>query len=329
MKKISIIVVAYNEANNLKRLKQSIDNQTVPGGWRMETVLVDNGSRDDTAHIAVRLGFDNVVQDGSPTVAGCRNRGGQEASGDILSYVDADCELRGDWVGAVIRNLEHETAAVAGWPVEPPVPMTWVQQAWHAHWINKRGHIHHVIDGERAMTLITTANMSMNAQVLQDVGGFNEELRSGEDMNFMLRAYRKGVRLCACPDLHVIHHGEPRNLKQFYRQQRWHCSRNSFMHIIRENHALQGANAMWFTLAYGLFLSLMAVSILGGLLLSPWAWQGVLPFLCILFVPAFIIALRAGKASLTWSLPVLYAVYGWVRMLDGVGLGHKRRKSWR
>ena len=48
MKTLSIITVAYNESKNLSRLKKSIDAQHIPKGWHIETVLVDNGSHDDS-----------------------------------------------------------------------------------------------------------------------------------------------------------------------------------------------------------------------------------------------------------------------------------------
>ena len=329
MKKLSIITVAYNEASNLQRLKQSFDEQEVPQGWSIETVLVDNGSSDDSARLAIHLGFTKVVQDGSPTVAGCRNRGAQEATGDILAYVDADCELGEGWVERVIGLLEKEKEMVVGWPVEPPKPMTWVQRAWHAHWVNKRGKIDGLVTGELAMTLITTANMSMTRNVFHLVGGFDETLKSGEDTNFLLRANQKGIKLIAVPALKVVHHGEPRTLAQFYKQQQWHCSKNGFRKILSLCGGRSGGNALWYTVLYTMFVIVALVGCIAAVLGFPKYLLAVIPVCMLLISPSAVIAIRAKRLSLIGQLPVLYFVYGWVRMWNMFGASRDRKHTWK
>ena len=329
METLSIIVVAYNESENLERLKQSIDRQFVPPEWRVATVLVDNGSNDETRNVAVDLGFTRVVQDDSPTVAGCRNRGFRESSGAIIAYVDADCEIGDCWIQEVIDLLGEQDCVIAGWPVSSPSPMTWVQRAWNAHWVNKRGHHDRVVKGERAMTLITTANMSMNRDVMERVGGFDESLRSGEDMNFLLRARHKGIDLLASPLLQVIHHGEPRTIRQFYQQQRWHCSKSSFIQILLASGGLRGGNAFWYTLIYTGALVAILVGCVMATFSSLWWLMALLPLCALVLCPAMIIAWRAKQFPLLFELPVLYFIYGWVRMCDSLGLAGIRKRSWR
>ncbi|MDD4736009.1 MAG: glycosyltransferase [Kiritimatiellae bacterium] len=329
LKIISIITVAYNESENLRRLKQSIDGQVVPHEWRVETVLVDNGSHDETRNVAVDLGFSIVVLEVSPTVAACRNRGIFESNGDIITFVDADCELEDGWVKQVIDLLGEQDYVIAGWPVSPPSPTTWVQLAWNAHWVNKRGHHDQAVTGERAMTLITTANMSMNKSVMERVGGFDESLRSGEDMNFLLRAHHKGIDLRASPLLRVIHHGEPRTLKQFYKQQRWHCSKNSFIKILLTSGGRHGGNAFWYTMMYTGALTATLVGCVMAAFDTPWWLMAALPLCALVSSPAMVIAWRAKQFPLLFQLPILYFIYGWVRMCDSLGLVGIRKRSWR
>ena len=329
MKTLSIITVAYNESKNLMRLKSSIDAQQVPKGWRIETVLVDNGSHDDTALIAGRLGYIRVVPQVKGTIAACRNRGFKESAGDIIAYVDADCELSAGWVVQVIRGIGDEQVSILGWPVIPPVPMTWVQQAWHAHWTNKRGHIEGGLYGARAMTLMTTANMSMTRAVMEKVGGFDASLRSGEDMNFLLRAYHAGMELRALPELKVVHHGEPRTLRAFYHQQRWHCSRSSFMKILCAGSLLKGANAVWFTLFFTGSLAVLFISFVFVCMgVSLWFFCGFIPLILIISAPAWVIACRSRCVGFLFSLPILYFIYGWVRMCELFGFRYLKN-SWR
>ena len=286
---ISVITVAYNESRILDRLKKSLDRQIVPPGWCLELILVDNESTDSTRQVATTLGFSKVV--GSPgTIAACRNAGFRVSTGEIVAYVDADCEPMDGWLSGVI-DLMDAADKVVGWPTEPPHPPTWVQAAWHAHWTHKRGHVTDRVSGESAITLITTQNMSMTRSVMELTGGFDESLRSGEDMNLLLRAFCAGCMVEASPALRVVHHGEPRDLRAFYRQQKWHCSKSSFGKILGQKGGIKGGNALWFSLLFGAALALAVGVLIGSILLAtPWMLLGAGPLLLLLIGPAMVIA---------------------------------------
>jgi len=66
--------------------------------------------------------------------------------------------------------------------------------------------------------------MVMTCDVMERLGGFDEALDTGEDMNLLLRAHGLGIVLWACPRMRVTHHGEPVTLHDFARQQFWHAS---------------------------------------------------------------------------------------------------------
>ena len=59
---LSIIVVALNEARHIARLKDSIDHLSNPDRIDIETILIDGGSRDDTANLAKQAGFGKVIR---------------------------------------------------------------------------------------------------------------------------------------------------------------------------------------------------------------------------------------------------------------------------
>lgn len=215
--------------------------------------------------------------------------------------------------------------------------------------------------------MITTANLSLRRETMERLGGFEEELESGEDMNLLLRAQGMGVEMVASPSLRVVHHGEPRTLREFYRQQKWHCSKRSFGRILRQggNGRIRGGNAVWFTLAFGVGMVMGTAGVAGAVLSGNWWWlAGALPLAGLLAGPAVVIASRMeddglktvdgrgrerfrhrrirlrrttfnaqlamfkGRVGLAGRLVVLYAVYGWVRVMDLMGLV-KRPRSWR
>jgi len=83
--KISIIIPARNEAENISRLLQSLQVFREHGH---ELILVDGHSEDDTCRIAIPL-VDKLLQTNAGR-ATQMNAGADEASGDVLWFLHAD-----------------------------------------------------------------------------------------------------------------------------------------------------------------------------------------------------------------------------------------------
>ncbi|MBN1270308.1 MAG: glycosyltransferase [Kiritimatiellae bacterium] len=318
---ISIIVVTLNEERHLARLKAALDALVVPAGVEMETILVDGGSTDRTVAIGREKGFTRVVALENASIPVCRNRGVAAAAGDLLAFVDGDCEPSHDWIEVALPWLEETQPTVVGWPVVPPEPMSWVQRAWHAHWTHKNLNLE--THGGRpcvlheSFRLITTRNMLLNRQVFDQLHGFDELLPTGEDTDFAFRAYIEGLRVVAVPALKVVHHGEPRTLAQFFGQQVWHANRRSFRKIIAAGGVRVGANAVLFSALFAASLLLAAASPVAALVTrSARAALLLTPMMVLLCAPSIVISWRARDLSLIIPLCVLYGAYGLARLWD-------------
>ncbi len=79
---LSAIIIAKNEAKRLERCLQSLS-------WADECIVVDNGSTDETAAIAEKLGA-TVINACNNDFSSLRNDGANTARGVWLLYVDAD-----------------------------------------------------------------------------------------------------------------------------------------------------------------------------------------------------------------------------------------------
>jgi teichuronic acid biosynthesis glycosyltransferase TuaG len=89
MPTVSVIIPAYNAEAFLARAIRSVEAQTFRD---FEVVVVDDGSTDGTADVA--RGFSSVryVRGAHLGEAGARNRGLEEAAGELVAFVDADDE---------------------------------------------------------------------------------------------------------------------------------------------------------------------------------------------------------------------------------------------
>jgi len=89
---VSIITPSYNSAKFIAETIQSVQNQTYQN-WEM--IIVDDGSSDETESVVLsiiqndnRIQFHKLSQNSGPAVA--RNTGIEKASGDYMTFIDAD-----------------------------------------------------------------------------------------------------------------------------------------------------------------------------------------------------------------------------------------------
>lgn len=115
--KISILVAAYNEEDNIVETIESISNQDYPND--IEIIVIDDGSSDQTVPLLRNLPLKNllVLTPEHQGKAGALNFGLQHASHDIILTVDADTYLKRNAFRELVGRLLSDppnTAAVAG-----------------------------------------------------------------------------------------------------------------------------------------------------------------------------------------------------------------------
>lgn len=128
---ISIIIPAYNAAAVLQRCLQSVQQQTYKN---FEAIVVNDGSKDGTAEIVDRLSSADprfkAIHQHNQGVSAARNKGLDKASGDFVTFIDADDYVKPDYLqklhGALIEK-NADMAAGGYYELSPyakkPVPL--------------------------------------------------------------------------------------------------------------------------------------------------------------------------------------------------------------
>jgi glycosyltransferase involved in cell wall biosynthesis len=92
---VSVVIPAYNAGDNLTRCLLALGQSSLAP---LETIVVDDGSTDDTRERALGFGI-RVIETGGRRGPGfARNLGSKYASGDILFFLDADVCVQPDTV---------------------------------------------------------------------------------------------------------------------------------------------------------------------------------------------------------------------------------------
>lgn len=218
MLEVSVIVVCFNEEDNIGPCLDSLVRQGFPAD-RCEIIVVDGGSRDRTAaivrafserHPHVRL----VVEPRKGTAIG-RNAGIAAARHDHVAFIDADCEAPVDWLerleGAFRRQraLDGAVVAVGGANLPPQDGSRFVRAVGVA--LDSYAGSFNSAQGRqfgevRPVPSLPTLNVLYDKAAILAVGGFDVSLGSeAEDADLNYRLVARGHRFLFIPGLPVRH----------------------------------------------------------------------------------------------------------------------------
>jgi GT2 family glycosyltransferase len=182
-----------------------------------EVIVVDNGSPDGTAQIVERdFPEARLIRTGHNLgVAGGNNVGLRAAQGEICVLINADVEVRPDWLEHLVRAMEADarigiagakllypdgTIQFAGGRVEGPRGYT-----YHIGW-------HEADQGQwdtfGDVDFVTGATLAISRRALARIGYEDEKFFpiDYEDPDMSYRARAAGFRVVLVPDAVAIHH---------------------------------------------------------------------------------------------------------------------------
>lgn len=302
----SIIIPTKNEEANIGLCLESIFSINYPLN-RYEVIVVDNGSNDNTVKIAQSYNT-IVLQVPDVNVSALRNHGAKIARGRLLAFIDADCTVSPDWLHRASEYLNKSGIAILGSPPSIPPDSSWVQRTWFM----VRGRIDQ--HGISEVDWLESMNMFIPRNLFLKVHGFNESLVTCEDVDISYRLSKYG-KIISDPGLKVMHHGEARTIKEFFKKERWR-GRSNWAGLLAHGFRLSELPSLilpvYFVLmppSFALISAFTATTnnLLTGLLL----WQ-----LPVVFVTIFKLKKRRALLSFNFfRLWILYNVYYSARFL--------------
>ncbi len=129
---------------------------------------------------------------------GNRNAGAKIARGTYLLFIDDDCEPALDWVEQNLRELRNsEVGAVGG-------QIAGKSKAFFAQCVDFSSFAFCQIN-QRAEMQICSASMGIRRDLFEQVNGFDETLRTCEDIDFCYRLMKFGYKTVYQPAIKVRH----------------------------------------------------------------------------------------------------------------------------
>jgi len=206
---ISIVIPARNEGKRIARCLEALRHQSLDSN-KYEVIVVDDGSHDNTADVAVCHGARVVRQSGNGASA-ARNRGIDEARGEIILFTDADCIPDTHWI-------EKLSAPLAQGDVQGAVGrVTSGQSHWVAAMIQVELNERYSRMGQHErIDFVSSGNCGFRRPLLCS-NRFDESFRWAEDLELSFRLAKGGNRMVFVADA-LVEHAHPESLFAYLRR---------------------------------------------------------------------------------------------------------------
>jgi GT2 family glycosyltransferase len=209
--RISVIVCTHNGSGTILDCLRGLQRLDYPA---IEVIIVNDGSTDDTVDIARQFPFD-VISISHLGLSTARNVGLQNATGEIIAYIDDDAWPDPDWLTYLALTFRDEACSGAGGPnIRPPGESTVSDCAADS----PGGPIHVMLTDVEAEHL-PGCNMAFRRDALAAVGGFDPAFRTaGDDVDLCWRMQSAGLKLVFSPAA-VVWHRAPQSVAAYWNQQ--------------------------------------------------------------------------------------------------------------
>lgn len=179
---VSVVTAAYNMGRYIEETLDSILTQDYP---QIESIVVDDGSTDDTAEVLRRYANDprvRVVRQANAGQTVAKNRGIAEARGEFIAFCDADDTWRRDKLKLQIPRFADPRVAVVYGDIEC------VDGAGRVLPYHDIRHFEGRITAQMLMdNFVAFPTAVVRSTVLRGLGGFDESLSMSIDYDLWLR----------------------------------------------------------------------------------------------------------------------------------------------
>ena len=213
---ISIIIPAYNAEKTIGQCLKALLKQSYPAD-SYEVIVVDDGSTDKTGSIAQGFAIRYIRQENQgPAVA--RNKGVQEAKGDIILFTDSDCMPDVHWVKEMVKSFDvPEVVAVKG--VYKTNQKSIVARFAQIEFEER----YEMLKKVNSIDMIDTYSAGFRREIFLKIGGFDASFPSAnnEDTELSYRMSKSGYKMVFNPDAIVYHLNHPDSIMKYARLKFW------------------------------------------------------------------------------------------------------------
>jgi mycofactocin system glycosyltransferase len=202
---VSIVIPVMNRADELRRCLTSLTRLTYPQE-KLQIIVVDDGSSDDSPVVAVEFGALLVPSGGvGRGPAAARNVGASKATGEILAFIDSDCSASAGWLDELIPSFNDPAMAATGGQVDGMCTESAVDRYEAVMSSLSVSSRERTGSGGTDTFYLPSCNLLVRRTAFRSAGGFEDSMHVGEDVDLTWRLRDGGWTICYLPAGNILH----------------------------------------------------------------------------------------------------------------------------
>lgn len=208
----SIIIPTFNGSARIVHCLDALEPQIA--GMSIEVLVVDDGSKDDTAAVAGRYPFVRVIQQKNAGPAAARNRGAQEAQGKILLFTDDDCVPMPNWLDAMLASFrDPEIVGAKGIyrTRQTSIAARFVQIEYEDKY--------RLMASQPSIDFVDTYSAGFVRERFLEMGGYDQSfpVACAEDIELSYRMSARGWKMVFVPEA-IVYHTHPATFSNYLKK---------------------------------------------------------------------------------------------------------------
>jgi glycosyltransferase involved in cell wall biosynthesis len=196
---VSVVVPTRNRPDLLRSLLNALAAQATDR-LRFEVIVADDGSAEPTRTLLARAPEEmpyelTVVRLDGAGAPAARNAAWRVARAPLIAFTDDDCQPAPQWLEAGVRAWGGDPQRVVQGRTRPAGGLT----------LTDLSPLQHSVDVAQLTPEVETCNVFYSRALLEEVGGFDEGIRVGEDMELAWSARERGAEIVFEPNALVEH----------------------------------------------------------------------------------------------------------------------------
>jgi mycofactocin system glycosyltransferase len=214
---VSIVIPVYNRPAEIAECLASLRSLDYPED-KIEVIVVDDASRDHTVAEVRRFDVRLIVQPNNMGQSAARNVGVAAARGGIIAFLDSDCIAEKGWLRELVPYFQDPRVALVGGYVGAYYEKKRMDRYEQVCSALNMGTDAVLGRGEGSVFYVPTCNMLVRKEIYEQVGGLDETLQVGEDVDLCWRMMKAKHHLFYIPRGRVLHKHRNRMLPGFLRR---------------------------------------------------------------------------------------------------------------
>ena len=292
---VSIVIPVKDRAEELERCLASLANLDYPPE-KIEIIVVDDGSSDDSPLVARRFGAFLVPSGGTGRgPAAARNVGARAAGKELLAFIDSDCTASPRWLRELIPAFNDARTAAVGGNVAGMCTSSGVDRYEAVMSSLSLGSRERFGSSGDDTFYLPSCNLLLRRTVFLGVGGFVDSMHVGEDVDLTWRLRDGGWTIAYLPKGTVFH--EHRSTLRSFMSRRYDYGTSEG--LLQRLHPHRRKRMV---------IPPLLAAVLALCLLAPFArWWPLLPAIGILTADSMVVRIRFARRGLPLGLRTIIA----------------------